>query len=165
MGTGGAFLRRLRAKVFDEPTGFWWVYRGRLAASGFPSSRDQVRWLSRKGVKSILTLTEAPLPQEWVEGTGMSVKNLPMRDHEPPAAGALAEAADYIERELASGRVLLVHCLAGSGRTGCALAAYLMKKDGMSADQAIRLVRKKRSGSIEHGQEGALHEFEAMYMK
>ncbi len=165
MGTGGVFLRRLRAKVLDEPTAFWWVYTGSLAASGFPSSRDQVKWLARKGVNSILTLTEAPLPQEWVEGTGMTVKNLPMKDHEPPAAGALAEAADYIERELAAGRVLLVHCLAGSGRTGCALAAYLMKKERMSADQAIRLVRKKRPGSIEHGQEGALRQYGAMYMK
>lgn len=165
MGTGGVFLRRLRAKVLDEPTAFWWVYRGSLAASGYPSSRSQVMWLARQGVNSILSLSEAPLPQAWLEGTGITAKHLPMQDHAPPQVEALEAAANHVGMELASGKVVLVHCLAGSGRTGCVLAAYLIKKKGLSANQAIRFVRERRPGSIEHGQEDALQQFGAVYKR
>jgi atypical dual specificity phosphatase len=161
MGTGGVFLRRLRAKVLDEPTAFSWVKGGSLAASGFPASRNQVKWLAGKGITSILSLSEAPLPQDWVEGTGITVKHMPIQDHTPPELEVLHASADFVGGELATGKVVLVHCLAGKGRTGCALAAYFMKKEGMSADQAIRFVREKRAGSIERGQENALRQFQA----
>ena len=129
-------MRRLRAKVSDIPTNFSWVYRGKVAASGIPSSREQVEWLARHGVNSVLTLTEAPLPAEWFEGMNIRVRHLPMKDHEVPPVEALDEAASYIDQEVKSGRTVLVHCLAGKGRTGSALAAYLMKTKGMSAKEA-----------------------------
>jgi atypical dual specificity phosphatase len=48
----------------------------------------------------------------------------------------------------------------GWGRTGTLLAAYLVS-EGMSADEAIYQVRKKRPGSIEtFGQEQILHIYE-----
>ena len=162
MGIVGVLLRKLRSKILFEPTAFGWVIEGKLAASGSLSSPDQVRWVARKGVNGILSLTETPIPKEWVVGTDIiSSKHLPIRDHASPNIDELDEATKYIDSELRSGKVMLVHCLAGKGRTGCVLAAYLMKKEGMSADQAIRLVRTKRPGSIEFGQENALREFKA----
>jgi len=160
MGTGGLLLRRLRAKVSNIPTNFGWVNRGKLAASGIPSSRDQVEWLARHGVNSVLTLTEAPLPAEWFEGLNIRVRHLPMKDHEVPPVGALDEAATYIDQEVKSGRTILVHCLAGKGRTGSALAAYLMKTKGMSAKEASELLREMRPGSVESRQETSLREYE-----
>ena len=55
---------------------------------------------------------------------------------------------------------MLVHCLAGKGRTGSALAAYLMKTKGMSAKEASELLRKMRPGSVESRQETSLREYE-----
>jgi atypical dual specificity phosphatase len=160
MGTGGLLLRRLRAKVSKTPTNFSWIYRGKLAASGIPSSRDQVEWLARRGMNSVLTLTEAPLPAEWFEGMNVRLKHIPMKDHEVPPVRALDEAATYIDEEVKSGRTILVHCLAGKGRTGSALAAYLMKTKGISAKEASELLRKTRPGSVESRQEASLREYE-----
>src|SRR5712691_2270422 len=160
MGTGGLLLRRLRAKVSDIPTNFSWVYRGKLAASGIPSSRDQVEWLARHGVNSVLALTEAPLPAEWFDGVIINLRHLPMKDHEVPPVSALDEAATYIDEEVKSGRTILVHCLAGKGRTGSALAAYLMKTKGISSKEAIELLRKLRPGSVEGRQEYPLRKYE-----
>ncbi len=161
MGTGGVFLRRLRAKVIDEPTDFGWIYSGKLAASGFPSSKDQVRWLAQRGVKSILTLTEFALPEEWLRDEKIKVKQIPMEDHTLPSTDVLDEAASYIEDEIKSGRAVLVHCLAGKGRTGLAVAAYLMKTEGLSARGAIDFVREKRPGSVEKEQERSVLEYES----
>ena len=41
-----------------------------------------------------------------------------------------------------------MHCNGGSGRTGTLLAAYIMKKEGISADQAIRKVMEVRGRRI-----------------
>ena len=160
MGTGGVLLRKLRAKVTDEPTDFGWIYGGKLAASGFPSSKDQVRWLARRGVNSILTLTEFALPAEWLNEEKIKVKQIPIQDHTLPSPDVLDEAASYIEDEVKSGRTILVHCLAGKGRTGLALVAYMMKTEGMTARGAIDLLRKKRPGSVEREQERSVLEYE-----
>ncbi len=47
------------------------------------------------------------------------------------------------------GRALVVHCFAGKGRTGTALAFLLRAVVGLDADEAVRVVREERPGSIE----------------
>ena len=118
MGTGGFFLRKLRAGLFERPTGFVWVEEGKLAGSGFPASRNQLRWLRNQRINTILTLTEKPIPEEWLEGMDLEVRHIPMKDHLPPDKASLSEAAKFLEQSLGTERVVLVHCLAGEGRTG-----------------------------------------------
>lgn len=164
MGTGGLFLRRLRAGLADRPTGFVWVQDGALAASGYPSSRKQLGWVAAHGVNSVLTLTEKPLPGGWVTESGLDVRHVPMKDHEPPSVASLFEASAFIEENVSAGKVVLVHCLAGKGRTMCAVAAYLIRK-GMDADQAISFLRHLRPGAVEFGQEASVREFAAQFKR
>jgi atypical dual specificity phosphatase len=42
-----------------------------------------------------------------------------------------------------------VHCACGRGRTGTMLACYFVKHNGLSADNAIRAIRRLRPGSID----------------
>lgn len=156
MGTGGIFLRKLRAKVVEEPTGFVWVEKGKLAASGYPASRAQVQWLVNQGISSILTLTPAPLPAEFVEGFGLELGRVPMEDHKAPAQESLERAASFIQDEMGRGRVVLVHCLAGEGRTGCAIAAYMIKDRGLNPSDALRKIRTAKPAFVEHLQEGVV---------
>jgi len=161
LGTGGLFLRRLRAKVWDEPTGFVWVEKGRLAGSGYPASRAQVEWLAKNGIRSILTLTETPLPAEWSEGLSLKVGHVSMNDHEMPSVEQMDRGVEFIEGEVKAGRAVLVHCLAGEGRTGCVLSAYLIRSRRIGADEAMADLRKLKPGFVEWRQEKAIHEFES----
>lgn len=159
MGTGGKFLRELRAKVSDRPTGFVWVEDRSLAGTGYPASRSQVEWLAKNGVRSVLSLTEEPLPEDWTRGLGLEYGHIPMRDHQAPSVATLKEAAEFIQKQAASGKAVAVHCLAGEGRTGCALSAFLIRFKGLDAEQAITSLRSIKPEFVERSQESAVRDF------
>ncbi len=161
MGKGGVFLRKLRARVADQPSGFVWIEKGKLAGSGYPASRSQVEWISSQGVDVILTLTEKPLPADWAEGLPLTLKHIPMMDHLPPDTSSLEQAATFVQEQMNQGRTVLVHCLAGEGRTGCVLAAYLIKDKRINADEAIAALRKVKPAFVEGSQEKAVRAYEA----
>ncbi len=159
MGTGGLFLRKLRAKVADEPTGFVWVEKDRLAGSGYPASRAQVEWLVKSGIRSILTLTRDPLPAEFTDGLDVAYGHVAMEDHEPPDLESLDKAVDFVARQLGAGRPVLVHCLAGEGRTGCVLAAYVVKAKSEGAAEAMAEIRETKPQFVERTQEKAVFDY------
>jgi len=155
----GLLLRKLRARLSDVPTGFVWIEKDRVAASGYPASRGQLEWVSDRGIESILSLTENPLPREWLEGLPLRVEHIAMSDHGLPERETLDRAARYIQSEVEEGLRILVHCMAGRGRTGCAVAAYLIKNRGIGASEAIRALRTVRPGFIESRQEKAIYDY------
>jgi len=160
LGRAGVILRKVRAGVIDEPTGFVWVEDKKVAASGLPASRSQVEWLSKQGVQCILTLTERPLPPEFLKGLDLSNQHIPMVDHSIPSPEVLDRGATYLIGRVAEGRSVVVHCLAGQGRTGCVLAAYVMKSRHVGAAEAIEIIRKEKPGFVELAQERALFDYE-----
>jgi len=162
LGTGGLFFRRLRARFSDHPTGFVWVEKGRLAGSGYPASRSQLEWLRGQGIRAILTLTENSLPGQWLDGLAFEVRHVPMKDHQAPDTASLYEAATFVRDEVKEGKTTLVHCLAGEGRTGCVLAAYLIKERGVAAEEAIRTLRRIKPGFLEREQEKAVLDYGRM---
>ena len=54
-------------------------------------------------------------------------------------------AVEAIERELALGKKVLVHCHAGRDRTGFVVAAVLTRTDGRSAKEALAEIRRIKS--------------------
>jgi atypical dual specificity phosphatase len=77
----------------------------------------------------------------------------------------LDEAVNYIDKKIGSGKAVLVHCAAGKGRTGAVLAAFMIKKENLSAEQAIERIRLMRPGSVQSiTQETALSMYEK-YLK
>jgi len=163
MGRTGRVYRRVRANFTDKPAFFTWVRDTRIAASGRPFSKEQVDWLKNNGVTAILTLTEEPLPSGWTRG--IETHHISLKDHAPLNPPEMKLGADYIASALSDGKVVLVHCLAGKGRTGCVLAAYLMAYEGKSARRAIDELRALRGGSVEGPQEKNVLEFEADALK
>jgi atypical dual specificity phosphatase len=143
------------------PTGFSWVDQPHLAALAAPGSPDDLTWLRGHGVEVLVSLTESPLPRQWVNDAGLMVVNAPVPDMEPPTDRQLDHLAETIRRANASGMGVAVHCGAGLGRTGTVLAAYFVAR-GMSARQAIDKVRDLRPGSVETAeQERAVERFAA----
>ncbi len=156
--TLGDLMRSLRGLFADRPYNFGW-FDEKVAASGRPVNRSQLRYVASLGIKAVISLTEDPIPEEHVRDLGLECYHLPMRNHEMPDGETLEKAARLVVDLTRSGKKVLVHCAAGQGRTGTVLAAYLILKDGISAEEAIRRVRSLRPGSIEPNQEEGLKEW------
>ena len=78
-----------------------------------------------------------------------------------PEFDDLISSVDFIHQRLENNEPVMVHCLAGLGRTGTILACYLVKYEKMSGDDAITKIRKERSGSIQsYSQEEIIFRFE-----
>ena len=61
-----------------------------------------------------------------------------------PDEEVLTDAVDWIAARIGEGRVVLIHCAKGRGRSATVLAAYLMDAEGMTFDEVDDLLTMKR---------------------
>ena len=126
------------------PSGFAWLVPGQLAGTPLPGVVHDIDLdlaaLRRMGITLLITLTERDLPQEPLLRHGLRNLHLPIYDREPPTVAQIQMLLKRMEILLAQGHVLAVHCLAGIGRTGTVLAAWLVR-EGLAAPEALRRVR------------------------
>jgi atypical dual specificity phosphatase len=163
----GNLFRWIHGKVSKKPTNFSWVIDNKLAGSGTPMTSEQYRWLIKNNIKSIVTVREFPLPQKWLvdnekETIINDYKFVYVKDYGVPSLEVLDNIVDYINIKITKEKKpLVVHCAAGKGRTGTILAAYLLKQDNISSQDAIKKIRSLRPGSIQSKiQEEILHKYE-----
>ena len=128
--------------------GFTWIDKPYLAALAMPDSAEDLAWLRRNGIELLVSLTEYPIPRQWVNDAGLMVVPVPVPDMEAPTERQLDYILDTIKKANASGMGVAVHCAAGLGRTGTVLAAYFVMR-GMSSRDALAKVRELRPGSVE----------------
>ena len=155
----GDAKRKLHGMITGKPDNFSWIIENKLAGSAIPTSKEEVNWLQQEGVKSIVTIREEPLDDDWIDD--IEYLHIHSNDMGVPEFDDLISSVDFIHRQLENNKPVMVHCLAGLGRTGTILACYLIKYEKMSADDAITKIRKERSGSIQsYSQEEIIFRFE-----
>lgn len=134
------------------PAHFRWIIEGKLAGMGRPGLLgpidDDLAGIASNGVTMLVTLTEEPLPLAALKPHGISPRHFPILDMGVPAVGPCASLCREIERAIASGECVAVHCHAGLGRTGTILAAYLVWT-GEAPDAAITRLREIRPQYIQ----------------
>ena len=154
----GDVWRKVHGTVTGKPDNFSWLIENKLAGSAIPTSNDEVQWVIEQGVKSIVTVREEPLDDDWVKD--VNYLHVHSNDMGVQEFNDLVYAVDYIHRRITNNEPVMVHCLAGMGRTGTLLACYLVKYQKMSAGDAIQKVREERPGSIQsYPQEEMIFQF------
>jgi atypical dual specificity phosphatase len=157
--------RGLRGEVKSEHMhGFYWLIEGELAGCSRPGGAARplwgpgeavsgaalaadLTWLRERGIGALLTLTETPLPTAALARHGLESLHLPVDDLTAPSPEQLDRALAFIDRQRASGRAVAVHCKVGQGRTGCVLAAYLIRS-GATSEDALRHLRAVCPGAV-----------------
>ena len=131
-----------------------------MACPGYFADLDaDLDHLAYEGVTHIVTLTEHALSMP--RNTHFQVHHLPVVDFAAPENTQVLRFCQLVDQAAEKGERVMVHCLAGIGRTGTFLAAYLMWRDGLSFRQAlshVRALRKEYVQSVE--QEAFLEDWE-----
>jgi ADP-ribosyl-[dinitrogen reductase] hydrolase len=88
---------------------------------------------------------------EHLENSGFMLFHFPIKDMSVPAApffSAWNSSSEKLISLISQDSKIVVHCAAGLGRTGM-FCASLLKRQGHTAQDAIRKVRLTRPGAIE----------------
>ncbi|MBS1833229.1 MAG: dual specificity protein phosphatase family protein [Acidobacteria bacterium] len=129
---------------------------GRLFLSARPRGgdwlEDEFRDLSASGVHTVACLLTAEEMHDLDLETepavarqqGMTFLQCPIPDREPPTRDLpFTELVEDLDRRLAAGESVVIHCRQGIGRTGLAAAALLIAH-GFDADRATAFISQVR---------------------
>lgn len=153
----------------------WWAIDGVLAGMPMPyvsperrmnlggklnAYVDELPLLHRAGIRAVVCLLNASSDEAVYVSAGFKFQCCPVGLGLAPTLEQAKAIVEFIDLCRQRRLPVAVHCEGGLGRTGTAIAAYLIAK-GMSAREAIALVRMKEPSAIETAQQiKFLEEFE-----
>lgn len=150
----------------DDVVHGFWIIEGRLLATEYPGNPDEDRAerklavLTGAGVNSFVDLTEPGEPtwdgSSMVPYDGLLPEGVNHRRFAIPDQGVITDAGydeilDHIRAELDAGRIVLVHCWGGKGRTGTVAGSWLIDTEGLGYPEVINRLQELRAGSCKAG--------------
>ena len=139
---------------------------GELWGSSLPETSNDLQQMADAGIQVVISLESRFGFPDFSE-FGLEHHQISIPDFDIPSDKNVREFVDIVKTALSQSKPVLVHCLAGCGRTGTMLAiaeVYLYgQTDGLDA---IKSVRKSRPCAIETaGQEDNIKDHAANPLK
>ena len=131
-----------------------------LSVGGRVRPQD-IQRLAQAGVSAVVdTRSEHQDDPKQMAAEGIALLLLPTPDTYPLSIEQLQEGTAWVNQQIAQGKRVLIHCEHGVGRSVLLTAAVLVTQ-GMSADEALKLVQQRRwQAAPNHRQTKRLQEFE-----
>ena len=140
----GAGLYNKLARRFDTVPAIQQVSQG-LYLGARLTATDMDR-LQHQRITAVLDVTaEFAALDQLTQLPDMYYLNIPVLDHASPTTKQLKQAVEWLQKQRAAGRKVLVHCALGRGRSVLVLAAFLLSRhNSRNAEQAVALIKQIR---------------------
>ncbi|MFX0004261.1 MAG: protein-tyrosine phosphatase family protein [Promethearchaeota archaeon] len=126
---------------------FTWIAKNKLAASWWPDNSLFERY-KKEGIKAIINCSEFDYKNEVPEDFQYFHLNIP--DYGTPTESQLKEFLDITGQLGINRNPIVVHCVAGCGRTGIMVVAWAAFNDYIpNGMDPVKWIRKLRPCSLE----------------
>jgi len=116
-----------------------------LWVGGAPTYGRDYAFLREAGINAVMNIRAERADDEgFYDAHGTSHVRYCVPDIETPPDDVLTDAVAWIRRQVREGRIVLVHCAKGRGRSAAVLAAYLMAEHALTFEQARALLTSRR---------------------
>jgi protein-tyrosine phosphatase len=124
----------------------WNVLPNKLYGMPAPEEKD-LENLTQAGIKSIVCLLEDNSNIKAYNKNGFESLWLPVADNEAPTFEQVEKLVEFIDEQNQKNNPVAIHCQGGRGRTGTAIASYLISK-GDSFEEAMNKIDEKQLNAI-----------------
>ncbi len=133
------YERILKHPWFEEINSQLWQ-------GGAPTYDRDYDFILKHGFEAVLDVrAEREDDRLLFEGNGINYLRIPVLDVMVPSEKQLDEGTAFIHEQIKAGKTVLVHCAKGRGRSASMLAAYFMRYEGYSFEEAKTLLVSKRA--------------------
>ena len=123
---------------FDEITPKLWL-------GGAPHYARDYQFLLDNGITAVLNIrAEREDDVRLYQKHDITYQQLKVLDVTVPSEKMIDAGVAFVRQQIEDGRTVLVHCAKGRGRSATILAAYLMRYENMSFEQANQTMKSIR---------------------